>query len=113
MKRYIKAAVMQDVYLKDWIVHNKDCPYTITLNDVTPYTGEWEEMHDGTPYIDCPGPVFTGTYNELLSGGGDNLLFDCYGPEEYQEQLDTFYIIDKEITEIAEKPILWLTVMHE
>ena len=113
MKRYIKSAVETDIYLRDWITKHKDNhPDRIVIDDRTPYTGKWEEWN-GESYIDCPGVVFIGTYDQLLSGGGDNLLFETYGKEEYQKQLDRYYIIDEEVIESVGKPETWLYVELE
>ena len=114
MKRYIKSAVIQDIYLKDWLAKHKDYPYILCLDDRTPYTGEWEYLDwCDESYIDCPGIVFRGTLDELLSGGGENLLADCYGPEEYQERLDNYYIVKESEADFNGTHEIWLEVMSE
>ena len=113
MKRYIKAAVVTDIYLKDWIAMHRNCPYIINIDDRTPYTGDWERSYDDTEYIDCPGVVFSGTYDQLISGGGDNLLFETCGIEEYQNRLNKYYIIEEKTIEFRGKPEIYLEVYSE
>lgn len=111
MKRYIKSTVITDVFLTDWIAKHKDNhPDTIVIDDRTPHTGEWEENYDGEWYIDCPGVVFVGTYEELISGGGDNLLFETYGEEEYQERLAHYLVLEEEDFMALSKPEHWIKV---
>lgn len=113
MKRYIKAAIVQDIYLNDWIANHKDYPYRIVIDDRTQYTGEWETFND-EDYIDCPGVVFIGTYDDLLSGGGDNLLFECEGNlKDYLNRLNEYYIVDENMSEFQGQPELWLNVSTE
>lgn len=115
MKRYIKATVIQDIYLKDWIESHRDNhPSKIVIDDRTPYTGDWEDFN-GESYIDCPGPVFIGTYDELLSGRGDNLLFECEGNmEDYWKRISSYYISDIETVEPSGMPPeTWIAVFSE
>lgn len=97
MKRYIKSTVVTDVFLTDWIAKHKDNhPNIIVIDDRTPYTGEWEENYDGEWYIDCPGVVFVGTYEELISGG--------------QERLAHYLVLEEKDFTAFSKPEHWIKV---
>lgn len=86
MKRYIKSNTSAKQTLREYLVSNKsrlqNCK--IIVADETPYPGA---ESDEQGYIDCPGVLFDGTYDEIINS--DPVSFENNTSDDnYLDQTD-------------------------